>query len=1134
MYEYVLPPIGTTRYPFTGNFDGNGHTISNLRIKNDNSALTDSPETFLDYMEIIGFFGVVGSLNGTTVNGSQLAGDNFEQILGTTYTYNSGANEIKNFNLLSPTITTSTSQSLMGIVAGYVNGTVENVKVGGTSSINKNGIVENLSYSDNLSEYTIMGYVTAPYIDFSDVAVIDIATPTFESSQFIYADQGASAGWGGSIDMADLYNRLINVRSSGLDTISSSNHIATEIWRYDQSGELIGNGPLTLTGLPVEFRMKTLVDVDDDGKYSGSGQYVFSYKNAVTQFNYLASTYKNIITTHETGTEGAFYIRSGNTYLNINDNLDGVSDAITITGTNTKWVSDGNYIRTTGYDGNTYFLNNNGSSLTIGSTGTTSWNTAEENAISCSAGYIQYENGWILKQNYKTYYTIASDASGNNYLNVTSAPGITNGNGTATADLQYLGNTLWDFSNTASLSGYLSTTINGSTYYLYGSRTGGNYSLSINPTDRTSWTNSGNKLTGSSFGLQYYNGWRANSTTNATTLTITPINASVPIASLSFGDPNGEPVTSAIVTRTSKLEPSEYSYIPLSALATSPFTVDKRKNTGYIIAGSHETDSDRKSDIRVSQYGKTNIRSGLTNTTNPGLNDQISDSRVKTVKNGTIQNINVNDYKRYTDAVNQFNTTLSNTTNVYGLHFMDAAISKNNLITAPMVSIEGQKYENYEMPEDCIDFIVHQKGYITFFAGTYFTGNNSFCSLHVIERYNDKKIKDIKEIKRIFGTGSQNDDYIYLYSDNSYSDGESRAVNINSFTKEDGKEYNMIFDTYWITNPGTSGDLGTTNVFYFEIPVNDGEYALGSVDGRIGAYLMYLDIAANAQLVNRAKVTEKFDEVTYTHRYPTGATFTNGFAAELTSPIDPAFAGLMKTSKDTVSVTVDPNNDNILTVTGIDGGYDMHYIKDGKAVTLVGSPNQTIYAGGKPSGTVSVKIQRTTYYDYNAATDRYTITEVEARKPYYNGIPENTSYSINAWQATYVNGTWARGSPIASNVSIASMEHHPADGNIPEHYLYKVGTGENDETLRFEASVFNEIAWTSISPYRNRLWYAIKNNSATTIIYNYTITITANTEATGTNDLYTFSDSTDQYTVNIYASGAGNVTVAGARIGLGP
>lgn len=1116
MDGWVLPPIGTKEYPFVGNFNGNGHTIVNLTIKNQ-TGLTDdpvkasNPDATLSNTEIVGFFGVVGSLNSDgSVNGA--VDNNGILTADSGYSYDTSINEIKNFNLTGQTqITTETNTSLMGIVAGYVNGKVDNVRVGETATITISDATSATQYTSNISDFTLMGYVTDAYTDTSDVAVVDIATPTFASSQFTYTAQGASAGWGGSIDMLDLFKRLTNVRNN-ISQLTAENHVATEIWRYDSSGNLIGS-PIIFGGeLPIEYRIRTLPN-------DGSGQYVFSYRNNTEEYNYLASTYKNVITIRETGdTENAFYIKSGNNYLNINNDLNDVTN----TGTNTKWVLDGGRIRTTGYDGNIYYLNNIGSLLTIGTVGTTSW-TKTADAIYCSSGYIQYDYGWRLNvAGTRTGYTIAS---GNNYLHVTST--TTYGTGASVSEFNYQGHTLWTFSNTGNNpSGYISTTINGTTYYLNAtrSRSIGSYtytlSLSSSTSGITSWTNNNSKLTGNNVGLQYNNGWQGNSTGNATTLTITQRTVTVTISPLSF-----ENTTSKVVTRTSKTKPAEFSYIPLGALQSSPFTVENG-NTGYIIAGSHETDSDRKSDIRISQYTKSNISSALTSTNNSG---QINNANVKTVKNGTIQNINVNEYKRYSDAVKQLNQALSGTTNVYGLHFMNAEISIDNLITAPTVLIEGKPYYNYEMPEDCIDFIVHQNGYITFFAGTYFSGNNTFFSLHVIERDSNKKITAIKEIKKIFGTAAESDDYIYQYADNSFSDGQSHTVSNNSFIK-DGKTYSMKFDTTWITEPGTSNALGSTNVFYFEIPVNAGEYALGSVEGRIGAYLMYLDIAANAQLVNRAAITEKFNETTYTYKYPTGATFTNDFFTELTSPIAPAFAGLMTTGKSSVSVTV--ASENNLSVTGIDTKSNVYYVKDGNTVTLIGSQSQPILTGGKPSKTTSVKIQRTTYYDYNIALDRYTITEVVAIRPYNNDTSnwtESTTFTINAWQATYNNGTWTKGTQILTNFSFSDpkfMEYHAAAGGIPAFYLYKVGPVGNEETLRFDADIFNQVVWPD-SPYRNELWYAVKDNSTSIITYTYTNTVTISTTSAGTGT--SFNDSTGQYTVNITAIGAGNVTVEGVR-----
>ncbi|MGI6716573.1 MAG: hypothetical protein ACOX3X_05175 [Eubacteriales bacterium] len=1104
MDGWVLPPIGTKEYPFVGNFDGNGHTIVNLTIKNQ-TGLTDDPvrDGNLSNTEIVGFFGVVGSLNidyGNPdygkVNGAIDNNGVMTAVAG--YSYDTSINEIKNFNLTGTTqITTETNTSLMGIVAGYVNGKVDNVRVGETATITISDATSATQYTSNISDFTLMGYVTDAYTDTSDVAVVDIATPTFASSQFTYTAQGASAGWGGSIDMKDLYYRLINIRNNNnLKTITASNHIATEIRRYASDGTLIGT-PQTINGVPSEDNYKLYTAADN-----GSGQYVFSYNySSSNQFNYLASTYKNVITIRETGLyEDSFYIKYRNTYLNLNNNKNGITASST---KNTKWViDDDTYIRTSDNDGNIYYLNNSGTTLTIGTVGTTSW-TKDTDAIYCDAGYIQYDNNtWLLKSNKRTGYTIAS---GTNYLNLTSTNSV--GTGNSVADYNHEGNTIWTFSNTNNInnpSGTISTTVGGTIYYLNNSTTnGGNlqvvtqYPTSWN--NYNTWNNYYNRLIAeqdrSYRYIWYNNGWRS-SNRNSTELTITPITITITLPSLFFED-----TTSEIITREIKSKPAEFSYIPLGALQTSPYTVENG-NTGYIIAGSYDA-TDRKSDIRVSRYAISNISGGLTN-------GQLANSKVKTIKNSSIHTITtnniINSFERYNSASGQFNTTLNGASDVYGLHFMEATISIDHLIKAPVVKIEGETFTDYEMPEDCIDFIVHEKGFITFFAGTYFPDNNTFFSLHVIERDGNKKITAIKEIKKIFGTGTPSDDYIYQYTDNTFSDGQSRTLSDNSFGK-DGKKYTMMFDTTWITEPDTKSSLwNNTSVFYFEIPVNAGEYALGSVKGKIGAYLMYLDIGANAQLVNRAAITEKFNETTYMYKYPTGATFTNDFFTELTSPIDPSFVGLMTNSNNSVSVSVSPDN-NSLVVTGIDSKYNVYYVKDGITVTLIGSQSQPILTGGKPSKTTSVKIQRTTYYDYNIALNRYTITEVVAKRLYNN----DTTFTINAWQATYNNGTWEKGTQIATNVTFSSpatlMEYHDAVGGIPAFYLYKVGPGENDETLRFDADIFNQVVWPD-SPYRNKLWYAIKDNSTSIITY-------------------TYNDSTGQYTVDINAPGSGEVRVEG-------
>jgi hypothetical protein len=139
-----------------------------------------------------------------------------------------------------------------------------------------------------------------------------------------------------------------------------------------------------------------------------------------------------------------------------------------------------------------------------------------------------------------------------------------------------------------------------------------------------------------------------------------------------------------------------------------------------------------------------------------------------------------------------------------------------------------------------------ERGYINFFAGTYFSGNNSFFSLHHIERDENDEITSIQEIAEIYKSSNDRKDYIYKYTDGSYSD---------TLTSD----YSLTFSTNRIKRQSS---ITTNAVYYFEIPVNAGEFALGSVDGGTGAYLMYLDIGTNGGTDWDAKV-DTFGSVEY-------------------------------------------------------------------------------------------------------------------------------------------------------------------------------------------------------------------------------------------------------------------------------
>lgn len=387
--------------------------------------------------------------------------------------------------------------------------------------------------------------------------------------------------------------------------------------------------------------------------------------------------------------------------------------------------------------------------------------------------------------------------SGNNYLS-TDGTSIMNSSEQAATVWIVSGNNIY-------------TTVNGVRYYLgcTGSTWTG-YSLTVSRTAST-WTFGTNTIYyrangNRSYYIRYNNGWTLSTTTsNVYRKDATGYNI-VTTRGQSYVDYSG----------------NNNTYFPL--IAESNYTVSRR-NTGYVISGSNDRTTSgtypaKSGDIRVSQYTTSDI-------SNSYRNGQLT--TVYTINQlGRQETVNANNYVRYNTVAPELLDMISGG-NVYGLHFMSGLIDKSNLVTADYVCVNDNDYENYQLPANSIDFTLVEKGYITFMAGTYFTGNNSFFSLHHIIRDQSDNISEIKEISEIFSDGNKKHPYIYRYADGTFS---------GTLTSE----YTSVFSTTQIKKQST---LTSKAIYYFEIPVNEGEYALGSVEGGTGAYLIYLDIGTN-------------------------------------------------------------------------------------------------------------------------------------------------------------------------------------------------------------------------------------------------------------------------------------------------
>lgn len=945
MSDYELPPIGTAQYPFLGTFDGNGHTITNLHIINDENELTDVPDSAEEDAinpQIVGFFGVVGEYGGSGIASDGVASVS-DMILNGV-----------NIETSAPT----DGKSLIGIAAGYVNGEMSGVAVANStvtvgSGVSALGVASSVSGggTTNLSDYGLVGYCTEPYMLDLNVTKVSLAAPV-ETQNVIYKNlQNEGPGFGGSIKMETMYNRLLSVYNSDAQY---AQYVSEEHWVVDEregTSYHDTDRDVYSTNYSIKYYNEadqTYAPNDEDPHYSYSytfstyststsatTSYMYLFGNDTVAYNqsYPNSTsitktiyyegLRHVNTTAyaisatadvaRTGDAAGTTISYNNRYLNTNGStISGGTSAYTATAW-TVPASGGSGTVSTVINSTTYYLvltptSNNAGTLSVTSTQSqaTTFTRATNGRLSASIRYnnnnrtyyVYNNNGnnggtWSGSSNYRnlTYATAVSEATV--YLNLNAAGnGLTTGYDAANA-------TKWIFDGNNIYTEY-----NESAVYLYRSST---TALTVGNSASTTWTYSNsasttiyNSVSNGYYGSTYYyitynNGWAVSTTSKTLARTSSTYDGYINM-------------TTTLTDQPSSFEtPGTYYAINMDD-AYSP----NGNNTGYVVSGStfwnttasnsNERYPSKSGDIRVSQYAASNISTstngtdGWTQGTSGGNTyytyTATADSRLEVItavengsysgwyrvkddvnKNnssysstitGIINNNRRQDFKtlglkRYEDARASMTETFVGSRYIYGLHFMNAAINKNNTIRIPKAYIEGEEYSDYPVPTDSIDFNVKRRGFITVFAGTYFDGNNAFFSLHRIFRDNNNEITDIKEISQIYKP-ADGDDFIYLYTDGTYSDGKSAS--------DCGA---LAFDMAYMTNPGSY--LVDNAVYYFEIPVNGGEFALGSVSGKTGAYLFYLDIAANggqAEDKDRITISERFTEQVYDMTLPAG------------------------------------------------------------------------------------------------------------------------------------------------------------------------------------------------------------------------------------------------------------------------
>ena len=989
MTGYKLPPIGTTDNPFIGNFDGNGKTISNLTVKNwysDLSAPPNNTENF-DGAEIIGFFGVVGGLSDD-------------------YKYSSSANEVKNLALKNLTIETQTEKSLIGLVAGYVNGTVDCVGVlGGTINI-ADGVTA-LTYTKNISDYSLIGFCTNEYKDSVYVMDITISRPGVSDSYNVVPDMtsdGEGHGWGGSVKMSDIYTWLTTVKNNAP---TSNSYIMERVDVIDLSGKIVTADRETAS-------KKTHTQAD-------FGSFVFSTASSVNYVNFVAGGQKVDEFKYQYTDEAAtlYYITDGEgNYLALN----GTNVTSTNQANARAWyvdqTTDGEVIYTV-IDNVVYYLDISGSTVVVTSCrelddygNPPAWDRVD--GTYALDGYkLEFVNGGlgVAKEGVRIYYT-----EGNGTKQYIRNNG-TNQTFQSTTDPNLA--TLWTM--TANGSGYTFSTIvgnNNTPYYIrcYRSYMGGSsYTLQFSQTS-TTWTYNGTQMyytyNRTNYYLQYNGGWTvgtnsanigmeeivsdatankvASGVQDAKKITLTTRGYIDNSAQNGYYDANGE--------KQSNNNLAGITYFPLSSTVSGNSYAASSNNTGYIIGAewddetfgqSADSQDGNSSNLRISQYLYTNTSMAM------DLEDALATYAISyntgnefvDVSGSTADELKALGLVKYAACYGDYATSVQ--TGCNGLHFMDAPIMIEN-VTEITAHLNGSTKNNYQVPTNCIDFNLYERGFINAFAGTYYQQrsngkvNDSFFSIYQIFRdpQNENKITAIKEISAIYAVLKNGEidtsiEYIYKYTDGSYSG----DITSNKY------KYDQVFDCKWITHSDEFEGWDDNRAYYFEVPVNAGEYAIGSTEGRTGAYLVYLDLAANAQIIERQKDYEQIVEEKYAGSLPKGV--------ELLAPDETLENGVDPTDSAFVSI----NAAGEIVFSTVDGVTITHTAKDGTSAEYIG-PNNTLLDGNGVAMTMPSErttIYQTTYRDHNLNTGEYTVTVI---------TETHKSDGTVTYERTITKGTW--------------------------------------------------------------------------------------------------------------------------------
>ena len=1021
MTGWILPPIGTTLNPFVGVFNGNGKTIANLTTIN-SSNVADYPKkpypvrqaNVVNNVNVLGLFGVVGTCNLSNT--------------GVTPIYPAAgyaANAISNFYIDNEHVENYQSSTLAGIAAGYVNAPLTGVGISTSNSTSPSSLDLSKTQSaptvyggkTNISDFTSIGFCEEAYKTKALDESVELYTPSSSqaTSGFIAEQAGDIAGWGGSIGMDEIFNRL-------------------ETFRNDSAHK-------TQVRLPQEV----------------TGEFHY-YNNGVEDL----SKYRETTTNAENVNSYEYF------------NTDAPLQGRVVFG-----QSQGNYL---------WGVRNHSRDYTI----TREYHTGEM----------------------ETCYSVKS-STGNNYLRFTG--------GTATSTTNQAQRTLLCEDE----NGWIYYKYNDSNYYLYANNTNNSTTLRSAQGAQTNmfkYTGSGFRLytvssnTASNRYVRYNNGFNISSSTSG--ITITPEETEKYTTEVVVDHKIEHYTHGTFLPLNVYKQASEITASVSAKLPNETLTVNGAKltNTGYIVGGTKDQSDNYGSGVRISDsydygyikralggsssYSGSNLQV-LTRTKDSGGVVFIKDSfNENTSLSTNLRNLtyiaDTNKHsveslglQRYDSSrVNLDTQFRANTSTLYCMRFNEFNISLSNTVTAEKVLLNGEVKNNYVLPESCIDFNLKEKGYINFFGGGFRGGSNcdAFFSLYHIIRDTNNNITSLKRLSKIYGTNSERNPYIYEYVDGTYSIYNKDTLSYDATSLLSG--YSMHFDLNWVEEPGFNGIDNT--VWYFEIPVNTGEYALGSAINSLtktGGFMFYLDVGANATKAYRSTVIELIHTIARAFTRPLGVAIVAGAttvndANSYCITVKSLYQGVVtfaRTNETTATYTESIASESVY----------LSYAYDGLNVNT----NEEPIANLK----VEQTIKRVTYFDYSASDN-------STRKTVLSMVTTTTTAlgSAAQTQTTYETNQYNNYTAATGGVAVApgAIVVHNDEGHILTESDYA------------NATFFGNYATPGTISYQFKAEY-LGGGTLTAVI-----TLTTNQRDTDTYSLY----SARGYSVSIFLTDDEDVT----------